>query len=336
MNDNYSDWRVVDICCGIGGISFAAEQLGVHVAIGLDSSASALSTFSRNFPNASVLEGSVTSKSTIGRLSSLCDTIDKRQMLLVSGPPCQGFSSAGPRRKFDSRNRILAAVAGYIDFLQPACALIENVSNLMSDRHRHTLKRFERKLHDAGYNTLLLQLDASEFGVPQKRKRMFCFASKSRMEEQTILSSLADDYMPPKNVQDAFAGLRRPIIYAGPDSLEQASPANHIAMRHSREVQKKIASIAIGKGPMSYRKLDPNSVARTLVSGHRAPPAHYKEHRSITPREAARLQGFPDTFEIHCSFSYQLLHIANAVPPPLAKAAVKAILNACQGSNKEE
>lgn len=77
---------------------------------------------------------------------------------------------------------------------------------------------------------------------------------------------------------------------------------------------------------MSYRRLDPDRPARTLISGNRAPPAHYDEPRSITVREAARLQGFPDSFEIKGTFSKQMLHVTNAVPMPLATAALEVLL----------
>jgi DNA (cytosine-5)-methyltransferase 1 len=97
-------------------------------------------------------------------------------------------------------------------------------------------------------------------------------------------------------------------------------------MRHSERVKQKIALIEPGKGPMSYRRLKPDAPSRTLISGNRAPPTHFSEPRSITVREAARLQGFSDDFEISGVFSKQMLHVTNAVPPPLAKAALGALL----------
>ena len=85
---------------------------------------------------------------------------------------------------------------------------------------------------------------------------------------------------------------------------------------------------------MSYRKLHPDRVARTLISGNRAPPAHYSQPRSITAREAARLQGFSDSFVIHGSFASQMLHVTNAVPPPLARAALLALLRSLEHHNE--
>lgn len=324
--ESFKQWQLIDVCCGLGGLSLAAEQLGIKVIAGVDNSSAALTIYRKNFPAATVLEASVTSKSTCSSLLEVAQNFRSMPVLLVSGPPCQGFSTAGPRKKFDARNRILSSVANVICSIQPDCAIVENVATLMTDRHRHTLQRFKRKLVSSGYWTAFMRLDASEFGLAQRRQRMFCFASRTALDGSELIQSLHHLKCEPPTVLEAFAGLPSPIIYDGPESLTRAVPSNHVAMRHSAAVQEKIASIAIGSGPMSYRKLDPNKVARTLISGHRAPPAHFSENRSITPREAARLQGFPDTFEIACTFSRQLLHITNAVPPPLGKAAIAALL----------
>ena len=75
----------------------------------------------------------------------------------------------------------------------------------------------------------------------------------------------------------------------------------------------------------SYRKLHPARSSNTLISGHRAPPAHYDQPRSITVREAARLQGFPDTFRVYGPFANQMGQVTNAVPPPLARVALEVL-----------
>jgi DNA (cytosine-5)-methyltransferase 1 len=94
---------------------------------------------------------------------------------------------------------------------------------------------------------------------------------------------------------------------------------NASTMAHSAKVVEKISKIEPGKGPMSYRRLT-DDVARTLVAGHRALPVHPWLHRSISVREAARIQGFPDDFVFAGSRASQPLQVANAVPPPLGRA----------------
>jgi DNA (cytosine-5)-methyltransferase 1 len=87
----------------------------------------------------------------------------------------------------------------------------------------------------------------------------------------------------------------------------------------------KIAALKPGTGPMSYRRLNLSGPSKTLFSGHRAPPAHFREPRSITVREAARLQGFPDSFRVYGSFANQMEQVTNAVPPPLAKSVLQVL-----------
>ena len=134
-------------------------------------------------------------------------------------------------------------------------------------------------------------------------------------------------HTPPLLVGEALADLPSPKVR--PDRYNDEDDSlvlsNHFAMQHSQRVKKKIAAIPQGKGPMSYRRLHPERVSNTLISGHRAPPAHYREPRSITVREAARLQGFPDDFRIYGSFGNQMTQVTNAVPPPMARAALIAL-----------
>jgi DNA (cytosine-5)-methyltransferase 1 len=95
-------------------------------------------------------------------------------------------------------------------------------------------------------------------------------------------------------------------------------------MHHSKAVIKKIRSIEPGKGPISYRRLE-KDVARTLVAGHRALPVHPWLDRTISVREAARIQGFEDTYVFCGPRSEQPLQVANAVPPPVARVVAKHI-----------
>ena len=135
-------------------------------------------------------------------------------------------------------------------------------------------------------------------------------------------------YRPASTVKDAIGDLPVPKVRSedyNPENNNGNIP-NHYAMKHSIKVQEKIAKIEPGKGPLSYRKLDPNTFAATLLSGHRAPPAHYEQPRSITVREALRLQSFPDDFHIMGPFGKQMEQVTNAVPALLGKATTGVLL----------
>ncbi len=313
----------------MGGLSCAAKTLGFQIVAGVDVNPNALKTFSRNFPSANALSGSVRSTAILGRCVKLAEQFKaaKQPMVVLSGPPCQGFSAAGSRDPVDPRNQVLVAVARAISKLQPDCALIENVSMLLADKHGDRIRKFERTIRQGGFHITHIVLDASEFGVPQKRKRAFFLVTRHPLDGQVVIKRLDSFKTDSIHAKQALDGLSNPKVRPDDynDETDYGAFHNHLAMQHSERVMKKIAAIEPGTGPMSYRRLHPTRLSNTLFSGHRAPPAHFNEPRSITVREAARLQGFPDNFRIYGSFSNQMEQVTNAVPPPLAAAVLRVL-----------
>jgi DNA (cytosine-5)-methyltransferase 1 len=277
----------------MGGLSVAAREMGMTVVAGVDVNPSALRTFSKNFPKAEAIEGSVRSGTVLERCRALLDGDGDGLSIVLSGPPCQGFSAAGSRDPKDRRNGVLGAVARAIAKIQPDCAVIENVSTVLAEKHGDRIESFREVLAGAGYHVEKKVLDSSEHGVPQKRKRAFFFVTRRPLDPQRIDDLLARHKGPPVTAQKALDGLPPPAVRPDSynDEAEVQGPANHFAMRHSQRVMDKIAAIPAGTGPMSYRRLHPTKPANTLFSGHRAPPAHFAEPRSITVREAARFRG---------------------------------------------
>ncbi|WP_431603517.1 DNA cytosine methyltransferase [Corallococcus macrosporus] len=315
-------WRVIDLCCGLGGISLAARSLGCEIAAGVDISKSALETFKKHFPEASSILGSISRAETVTALNATINASSDQRTLVVSGPPCQGFSVAGARVQRDPRNRILPAVGRAIAQIQPTAALIENVAAILSDRHKRSVSRFLKIVSEAGYKHTILRMNAADYGVPQVRHRVFFLITRKSPSSKRIQYYISSLTRPKVSVREALSGLASPPVYSKGNEIHDSGLQNHIAMRHSLRVREKISAIKPGSGPMSYRRLHPDRPARTLISGNRAPPAHFEEPRSITVREAARLQGFPDNFEVLGCFSKQMQLVTNAVPPPLARAAL--------------
>ena len=331
--------RVVDLCCGMGGLSVAAREMGMQVVAGVDINPNAMRTFTKNFPETVGITGSVWSRTVLEQCRALlyrAGDVDGLTVLL-SGPPCQGFSAAGSRDPMDKRNDILIAVAHAIAKIKPDCAVIENVSTVLAEKHSERLTTFKKILTRAGYYIEKKVLDSSEYGVPQKRIRAFFFITRSQLNPLLIDDLLARHKVPLITTREALDGLPtpnvRPDLYN--DEAEIQGPTNHFAMRHSKRVIEKIAAIQPGTGPMSYRRLHPIRPANTLFSGHRAPPAHFDEPRSITVREAARLQGFLDTFRVYGPFGSQMEQVTNAVPPPLARAVLDVLLQLSTNGGSE-
>lgn len=318
-------WAVMDLCCGVGGMSLAAKQLGFSISCGVDVSGTALASYKYNFPEAVALEADISKANTMTACAGLLAELPRNQRtLILSGPPCQGFSAAGRRINRDPRNRIIMAVARAIVALGPDAAIVENVSALLTAKHARRLARFKKVVVAGGYNVLVLPLNAATFGVPQTRHRVICLITREPIGLEAVRTLLAVHESPTLTVKAALGDLPSPPEY---DPFSTTKPAidNHVAMRHSARVKRKISKLKQGSGPMSYRKLSADQPSRTLISGNRAPPAHYSAPRSITVREAARLQGFPDEFVVKGTFANQMVQVTNAVPPPFARAVIAAL-----------
>jgi len=320
----------IDLCCGLGGLSLAAKQLGMTIVAGVDIGGDAVRTFSKNFPAAVAIETTVSGSKAITQCKAALAKHGQARspLVIISGPPCQGFSAAGTRDPKDKRNKVLLGVARAISDLQPRFAVVENVQTLLTEKHRERVRDFQQHLTDAGYHMLPVELDAKDYGVAQKRERAFFLITQMLLDAKAIAARFAELRQPEipsgERLNDLPPAETRGTKYDDEEDAASLYP-NHLAMRHSAAVQTKIAAIKPGTGPMSYRKLDPTKPANTLFSGHRAPPAHYAYPRSITVREAARLQGFPDDFRIYGSFANQMMQVTNAVPPPLARTVLQVL-----------
>jgi len=190
-------------------------------------------------------------------------------------------------------------------------------------------------LNTAGYHVYGFELNALDFGAPQKRRRMIYFVLPFAVQKRCITESLKTFHKSAEKVKTTIGDLPVPLVrpFDYDPAEDTGTPMNHYAMRHSERVKKKIAMIEPGKGPLSYRKLNPDSYAATLLSGHRAPPVHYDQPRSITVREALRLQGFPDVFRVMGPFGNQMEQVTNAVPVQLGEAVISVLLKLL-GENK--
>jgi len=323
-------YYVVDLCCGLGGLSLAAQQLGLIPIAGVDINKNALKTYEKNFPGVRAIMGDVSNPDILKKCKDIWDEYNsiENRLIVLSGPPCQGFSVAGSRNPKDPRNKVILSVAKAIASINPVAALIENVPRILYKDNLSKIKTARKILRKAGYSVKPILLNARKYGDPQSRLRAFFFITKQPFGKRILTDYLSELQREEKNVAQAFKGLPtatpRPTIYI--DEKDNGPVKNHFAMLHSEKVKEKIRNIEQGKGPLSYRKLDPKKLSNTLLSGHRAPPTHPFEPRSITTREAARLQSIPDCFKIYGKFGSQMEQVTNAVPINLGKASITALI----------
>ncbi len=164
----------IDLFCGVGGMSLGFEQAGFRVLAAVDVDPIHVETYQKNFPD-TVAHTADLRTLTGQRLRELASLEDGELDVLFGGPPCGGFSVMGKRCEDDIRNGLLAQFARLVDELQPKYAVLENVEGLLSSHGEKALTGFLSAVAGAGYCSVdpVYILDASSYGVPQRRRRVF-------------------------------------------------------------------------------------------------------------------------------------------------------------------
>ncbi len=335
---------VVDLFAGAGAMGLGFKEAGFRVVAAVEIERHAAQTYRLNHPGVPVLEASVNDV-TGDVLRSWLPGLDA-PAVVIAGPPCQGYSAAGSRTIGDRRNLLFRHVSRLARELRARSVLIENVPGVRRVNGVTYTERIMASLQRAGYITWRqpATLRASDFGVPQNRRRLFFVGVGPGLALPDVPTPT---HMPPgATARDqtlartvALIERLRDLPNLGPgegaERLQLSNGSvvlNSTAMKHSTKVVDKIKAIPPGGGPISYRRLE-EDVARTLVAGHRALPVHPTQHRAITVREAARIQGFPDTYFFCGPRASQPLQVANAVPPALARAVAKKLRVSLEASD---
>ncbi|SIO62118.1 DNA (cytosine-5)-methyltransferase 1 [Singulisphaera sp. GP187] len=164
----------VDLFCGAGGMSVGFEQAGFDVVASFDNDPINVETYKINHPSSSVHRADLGTATGKG-LRLLAGLEGVKIDVLFGGPPCQGFSEIGRSRAEDPRNLLLVHFARLVDELRPDYFVLENVRGLLFGRTSHILNDCLKSLEGAGYSivTPIRVIDASDYGVPQQRRRVF-------------------------------------------------------------------------------------------------------------------------------------------------------------------
>ncbi len=324
---------VIDLFCGAGGLSYGIGACGARVVAGFDNDKASLNTFKKNHPNSN---GFLTDLSNdipnIGEFSG----ID----LVVGGPPCQGFSISGKRDPKDVRNQLYKAYFKTLSLLKPKAFILENVPNMISMDSGHFKDAVLNSLGELGYKINVQVILASEFGVPQNRRRVFFFGSKQgyfelEKTQETNLISCKDAISDlPDYDQDNGASYASNPLSIFQKEIRRGSQGvwNHVLTNHSQQTQEIISLVPDGgnykdlpsqlqqtrKVNIAWTRFSSSKPSFTIDTGHRH-HFHYQYNRVPTIRESARLQSFPDTFIFYGTKTSQYRQVGNAVPPLLAK-----------------
>jgi len=294
----------IDLFAGIGGIRLAFEEVGGECVFTSEWDKYSQKTYQANYGE--IPYGDIT--------KILPEEIPSFDILLA-GFPCQPFSQAGLKKGFeDTRGTLFFDIARIVKHRHPSVVFLENVKNLVGHNKGNTLKVIISTLESLGYNVFYKILNAKDFGVPQNRSRIYIIAFKDpidfifpeELHIKTRVGDILEDEVDPK--------------YTISDTLW----AGH--QRRKKEHKEK------GNG-FGYSLFDENSEYTNTISAR-----YYKDGseilirqknknpRKITPREASKLQGFPDNFIIPVSDLQAYKQFGNSVAVPVIRVLANKII----------
>jgi DNA (cytosine-5)-methyltransferase 1 len=331
----------VELFAGAGGLGTGFAAQGFRIALAIESNMRAAQTYRLNHPGTVVLEADV--RTVSGRAARALVPSVSKPTAVIAGPPCQGYSAAGKREPGDEQNALFSEVTRLARELKARFVAIENVPGMRRVNGVRFTTAVIDELHSKGYAAAEYLLRACDFGVPQLRHRIVFLAQLAARGQapsqpkpthcpswagaRCALQSEQCGLPQTPTVLEALADL--PLFGCGElaefREVGGRTITNASTMAHSDRVVKKISLIEPGTGPISYRRLH-KDLARTIVAGHRALPVHPTLDRAISVREAARIQGFEDSYTFCGPRAAQPLQVANAVPPPMAASIAKQLL----------
>ena len=311
--------KVIDLFAGIGGMRLGFQQAGFEVVYSNDVDKYACATYRKNF-------GAIDERDI--------RQVDPRTVpefdILLGGFPCQPFSMIGKRDGLsDPRGQLFNEVVKFLNIRKPKAFVLENVRHLSRHNKGETYALIKSELEKAGggYKVVEKILDSKNFGVPQHRERIYIVGIRnkdSHFEFPELKQEFGDNKL--KNI------------------LEKTVPEKYYLSQkyYSGLLAHKKRHVNKGSG-FGCEILDPEGVSNTLVCGSmgrernliKDKPVQKNKWgiRKLTERECARLQGFPDWFEIPVSTTQAYKQFGNSVSVPVIREIAKALKKAMRGSS---
>jgi DNA (cytosine-5)-methyltransferase 1 len=342
----------IDLCSGPGGVTTGYKAAGVRVLAAVDIDEEARRTYAANHPDVKLFSDDL-EKLDPETLLKAAGLKPGKLDILTACVPCQTFSSlARETRSRDPRNRLILRIAAFVEGLLPRAVVMENVPQLRENRRFMLLVGRLRRL---GYGVWFDVVDAADFGVPQRRRRLVLIGLKGVRDENAPRLSTRNPRLRnlrrPRTVRDVLALVRR---RGRKDAL--ARPRRN----YPPVVAKRIAAIPVNGGSRSslgkelelachskikksgagssYGRMRYDDVAPTLTTRCVTPACgrflHPRANRAITLREAACLQTFPLGYVFKGGTMAVQGQIGNAVPPRLARAIALIVTDALTDAKK--
>lgn len=331
------EYNFISLFSGAGGLDIGFREIGFNCLLASDIMPEACDTYRRNNLDTRVICTDIRQLQT----AQIRDIIGSRKVdVIVGGPPCQGFSNMGNKNSGDPRNLLFESYVRIVNDIKPTCFLFENVKGLYTMFEGRFFRKVVSAFAEIGYDLYCSVLNTANYGVPQKRERIIIVGTQKDIEFRFPChsSNTIGRIRAFANVGEAIDDLV--------DRHEEVP--NHIALAHGEIVTARYklipeggklpppdqlpAKLRRGNFGNTYQRLSRNAVASTMVPGNNAFPIHPKLDRSLTPREAARIQTFPDDYIFEGDRRSQCIQVGNAVPPLFAAKLAQAIMDHLRGA----
>ncbi len=337
-------FTVLDLFCGCGGMSLGFEEAGYRVLLGIDFWKDALETYKYNHKCSKTLCADMASLDPTQAEGLLdANTVD----VIIGGPPCQGFSVAGKRIVDDERNKLYKGFVRMVEHFKPKAFVMENVPNILSIGGGVVKDAILTDFNELGYNVTVRVMLASNYGVPQNRRRAVFVGLRNGdsydfptpFETPMVTSKEALSDLPECSLAEGEAYPTAPqSVYQELMRDGSVGVYNHDITIHNERTKEIIAIVPDGgnykdlpielqqtrKVHIAWTRLNSKKPSFTIDCGHNH-HFHYRYNRVPTVRESARIQSFPDSFVFLGKKGSQLKQVGNAVPPLLAKVIAEQL-----------
>ncbi len=300
---NQKPIRFVDLFAGIGGFRYAIQNVCQKLAVPVECVFSSeidkecQRAYQENFGE--IPKGDITQ--IVGESIAYHD-------VQLAGFPCQPFSIIGNLKGFeDTRGTLFFDIAKILDAKKPTAFILENVKLLVAHNKGKTIQRIMETLKELGYHTTYKVLNAFNFGLPQKRERVFIVGFR-----QPLLFNWHDEQIPMKPLTDILEKNVPKQYYASEHILQKLPITEPTTIWH----ENKAGHISVY--PYSCALRAGASYNYLLVNGE----------RRLTSREMLRLQGFPESFKTVCSYTQTRKQAGNSLPVPVAQAVIEQVFKA--------
>lgn len=317
-NKTLKGYTFIDLFAGIGGFRLALESFGAECVYSNEWDKHAQETYRINFGE--IPEGDITQ-------------VDEKNIpnhdILCAGFPCQAFSISGKQKGFeDSRGTLFFDVARIIQEKRPMVVFLENVKNFATHDNGNTLRVVENTMHELGYSFDYAVLNAINFGVPQKRERIYMVSFRNDVDREEFffpkpfkLERYVEDFLLHSIETKKYEVNRNDLVLNDKANLLENS-------------NRTIRVGTVGNGGQGERIYSPKGIAITLSAyggGVFAKTGGYLidgKTRRLLPRECARIMGFPDSYKLNPNINQAYKQLGNSVVVDVLQYITKQIADA--------